>query len=520
MLQHQIHDDGVAGAIIDHAAALNDSEFEAGCASMALSCELPLPEFRERVKTRRAYAAAIAQAAREARPVAVQVGPPQFNDTDIANAQRLASRYGENIRFTDAAGWLCWDGCRWCEDAKDVRVQALAKETALHIFDEIRDATDRDAMMRHARKSQGKSSIDAMIHLARSEPGIYASLTDFDKDPYLLNLQNGTVDLRTGHVRGHRRADLITKLTPIEYDPDAGCEQFDKFLNRITDGNAELYGYLRRLTGYLLTGVVSEQVLHFLYGLGANGKSVLCEIMSALLGDYAVVVSPDLIMLKRHSGIPNDVARLRGARAALMNETSQGSRFDEAKLKDLTGGDSLTARYLHREFFDFQPTHKLLIRGNHKPAIAGTDEGIWRRLRLVPFTVQIPTDEQDLELLQKLRGELPGILNWAIAGCLEWQRGGLKPPKCVLDAVSEYRHEADTLGRFIDEHCNVRNLGQVKTGTFFKHYQLFCEHAGERWIPAKDLPLEMVRRGFEHKRGAQGQRLYLGLEIPFDEVIQ
>jgi putative DNA primase/helicase len=225
-----------------------------------------------------------------------------------------------------------------------------------------------------------------------------------------------------------------------------------------------------------------------------------------------VAVSPDLLMLRRHGGIPNDLARLRGVRVALMNETPQGARFDEAKLKDLTGGDTLTARFLHQEFFDFHPTHRILIRGNHKPSIAGTDEGIWRRLRLVPFSVQIPADEQDRDLLHKLEVELPGILNWALQGCREWREAGLQPPDIIAEAVRQYREESDTLGRFIAECCEVRNLGQVKSSVLFKRYQEFCEQAGERWVPSKDLPNEMQRRGFGWKRTNAGG-LYEGVEL-------
>ncbi len=435
-----------------------------------------------------------------------------FLDTDIANAKRLIRLYGTKLHYTVETGWLVWSGQQWAIDEKDVRIQALAKDTVSKIYDEIKVAANETEMFRHARRSQSKKAIEAMIWLARSEPGIYVKLADFDRDPFLLNVLNGTLNLKTGKLRDHNRDDLITKLVPIEYDTQADCELWDKFLARVTDENQNLYDYLRRLTGYLLTGITTEQVLHFLFGLGANGKSVFCEVLNAILGDYAVIVSPDLIMLRRHGGIPNDIARLRGARAALMNETTQGSRFDESKLKDLTGGDSLTARFLHREFFDFAPTHKLLIRGNHKPAITGTDEAIWRRLRLVPFAVQIPTDEQDMNLLAKLRTERPGILRWAVEGCLEWQRDGLKPPECVMAAVNEYRHEADTLGRFIDEQCEVRTLAQIKSSAFFQRYQQFAEQAGERWIPSKDLPSEMERRGFEHKKIIAGM-VYLGLEF-------
>jgi putative DNA primase/helicase len=434
-------------------------------------------------------------------------------DTDLANAGRLARRHGPDLRYTAAGGWLVWGGTHWLEDPKGVRVQALAKDTALAIFDEVKTASDRNELFRHAKRSQAKTAIDAMISLARSEPGVFVPLTSFDTDLMLFNVANGTIDLHTGKLRLHSRDDLITRISPIEFDPDADCEQWDAFLWRVLGQDDELYRYARRLVGYLMTGKTSEQVLHFLYGLGANGKSVFCEILEMLLGDYAIVVSPELVMMRRHSGIPNDIARLRGVRAAFLNETSQGSRFDEAKLKDLTGGDKLSGRFLHQEFFDFPPTHKLVIRGNHKPVISGTDDGIWRRLRLIPFIVTIPPDEQDHQLIDKLRAELPGILRWAVDGCLEWQREGLKPPALIVDAVREYREESDTLGRFIVEHCNTSSkLSQVKSGVLFKHYQQFAETAGERWIAHKDLPHEMRRRGFDYKRGKEGG-LYFGIEL-------
>jgi putative DNA primase/helicase len=441
--------------------------------------------------------------------------PEPFTDTDIANAVRLAARRGADMRYTAASGWLVWDGSRWREDAKGVRVQAFAKETALAIFDEIKFAPDRDTTMRHAKRSQGKTAIEAMISLARSEPRIMAEITDFDTDLMRFNVANGTLDLTNGELRPHRREDLITRISPIEFDPNAECPRWQAFLCRVLSNDAGLYQYARRLVGYLLTGKTSEQVLHFLYGLGANGKSVFCEILEALMGDYAIVVSPEVVMVKRHQGIPNDIARLRGVRAAFMNETSQGSRFDEAKLKDLTGGDTLTGRFLHQEFFDFPPTHKLVIRGNHKPTINGTDEGIWRRLRLVPFTVSIPPEEQDRELIDKLRAELPGILRWAVEGCLEWQRDGLKPPAVIVDAVREYRQESDTLGRFITEYCTVRNLAQVKSGAFFQKYQQYADTGGERWLSHKDLPQEMQRRGFQWKRSNAGG-MYYGIELNSD----
>jgi putative DNA primase/helicase len=444
--------------------------------------------------------------------------PAALSDTDIANAKRLVERHSGSMRFAPSRGWFHWDGKRWAADQKGVKIQALAVDTAISIFDEIRESVNRDAMMAHAKRSQSRKSIEAMIVLARSEPGIAVDLTNFDSDPWLFNVKNGTLDLRTSMLRPHSRADLISKLSPVDYDPAADCDLWNAFLTRVCGGDDELYAYLRRLVGYLLTGKTVEQVLHFLFGLGANGKSVFCEVMAALLGDYAQIAAPELVMARRHGGIPNDIARLYGARVAFMNETSQGSRFDEAKLKDLTGSDSLTGRFLHAEFFDFVPTHKLVIRGNHKPTISGNDEGIWRRLRLVPFTVQIPTVEQDRDLIEKLSGELPGILRWSVQGCREWQIGGLQPPATITDAVKQYRDESDVLGRFIDECCLVRKLAQVKSSVFFQRYQQFAERAGERWTASRDLPHEMQQRGFVWKRSKKNST-YEGLElnVPSDE---
>jgi putative DNA primase/helicase len=442
--------------------------------------------------------------------------PFEIHESDIANGKRLAARHGRDLKFTIERGWYVWDGRRWAADEKGVLVQARAKETALSIFDEIRDAPDRKTRMQHAHRSQSKTAAEAMIWMARSESGIPARLTEFDKNGWLFNVGNGTLELRTGELRPHAREDLISNIADIRFDREAECELWDAFLWRILDRDQELYAYLRRLFGYLLVGDTSEQSLHFLYGEGNNGKTIFCEVIMRLLGDYALAASPDLIMIRRHGGIPNDIARLRGVRAALMNETSQGSRFDESKLKDLTGGDTLNARFLHQEFFDFQPTHRIVIRGNHKPAINGTDEGIWRRLRLVPFSVTIPEDERDRKLLSKLESELPGILNWSLQGCREWQEQGLKPPPIVAAAISAYRKESDTLGRFIEECCEVRKLGQVKSSVLFKRYQEYAQQAGERWIASKDFPHEMQKRGFEHKRMTAAS-LFLGIELTRQE---
>lgn len=455
-----------------------------------------------------------ANAADPAIQAAIAGAPPKIviTDTDIANCKRLIFQHGENVRYTTESGWLVWDGQRWHPDPESVALVALAKQTALSLFDDVRFANARDESYRHAKKSQSKTAIVAMEYLSRSEPGVLIRFSELDADPYLLNCRNGTVDLHTGELRSHSRSDFLTKLTDVVYDASADCPQWKRFIDRIFASSSELIEYMQRVAGYSLTGQTSEQVLHFLYGTGANGKSVFCDTLGTVLGDYSIVAQPDMVMAKRSGGIPNDIASLRGVRAVFMNETSQGSRFDEAKLKDLTGGDKLSARFLHQEFFTFKPSHKLMIRGNHKPTIAGTDEGIWRRLRLVPFTVSIPTTEQDRDLPAKLASELPGILRWAIEGCLQWQREGLAAPAVVTAAGNEYRADSDVLQHFIDEHCQVRGNAEVRSQVFYKQYRDYCVDANERCMSAKDLPLEMARRGFSRRRDKAGQ-CYLGLEI-------
>jgi putative DNA primase/helicase len=424
--------------------------------------------------------------------------------TDIGNARRLATRHGERLRYA-AGGFLVHEGARWVRDENNVCTQGLAKEAAFAMLDDVKTARDQTAAFNHARRSQSKSAVDNMIALVRSEPGIRASLDDFDADPMLLNVRNGTIDLRTGELRAHGREDLITKMAPVDFVETATCPLWLAFLNRIMGENDEVIAYLKRFVGYLLTGLTVEQCLVFLYGLGANGKSVFVETLLAMLGDYAVVAQAEMLMARKYAGIPNDIARLKGARLVCMNETSQGAHFDEAKLKELTGGDRLTARFLNQEFFDFAPTFKLAIRGNHRPRIAGTDDGIWRRLHIVPFAVQIPAGERDGNLPAKLRNELPGVLQWAVEGCIEWQASGLKPPAIVTKAVEDYRESSDTLGRFLAECCELDALGEVQSKPLYIAYRDFCIGNSEQWIAQREFPEEMQRRGLTHKKTKAAQ---------------
>jgi putative DNA primase/helicase len=447
----------------------------------------------------------------------------EFKDTDMSNAARLAARHGQDLHCTPEVGWVVWDGARWRTDEMGAETQRRAKDTSKSIYDEVKDSpkANRGAVLKHARNSQKKSAIEAMIKLTLSEPGIDTRLCEedsgepvFDAHPMLFNLTNGTLDLTTGALREHSRKDLITKIARVKFNPAAECELWLKFLRRITKEDEELVAYLQRLVGYSLTGDVSEKCLIFLYGAsGDNGKTVFCETWLSLLGGYGAVSSPDLILQRsKYPTIPNDVARLRGVRAAIMNETPQGSRFDETKLKDLTGGDKLSARFLHREYFQFPPTHKLIIRGNHKPGIRGTDDAIWNRLRTIPFEVQIPKEEQDRQLKQKLQAELPGILNWALRGCADWRRMGLAAPSRVMDAVKLYRQESDTVARFVSEECERAPNALAPALGFFSRYKDFCEAVGEMWLTIKEVAAEMERKGYRTQRKKEGN-FYVGLKL-------
>lgn len=384
----------------------------------------------------------------------------------------------------------------------------------LSIYDEIKDAAVRDEVFRWAKRSQSARAIRDLITLAETEPDITARLTDFDADPWLLNCENGTIDLRTGKLISHKREALHSRMAPVAFDENARCDRWMTFLGDVTDTQVELMDFLQRAIGYSLSGLTREQCLFFCYGLGANGKSVFIETVQSMLGNYSMNTRSETIMLKRDGGIPNDVARLAGARFVAINETGENQRIDEPLLKDLTGQDTVTARFLHREFFDFKPAFKFWLRGNHKPQIRGTDLGIWRRIRLIPFTVTIPEADRDPDLGDKLLTELPGILRWAVEGTVKWQKAGLNPPQIVTDAVQEYRSEMDVLGQFLSDRCAVRQHAQVTAKALYRAYKEWANRSGEHSVNQTRFGLAMVERGFSKKRGTGGSYVYTGLELP------
>lgn len=447
----------------------------------------------------------------------------EWQRTEAANARRLVRLHGRDMRYIAAwVSWLVWDGARWQDDATCL-IDAKAKEVAHGLWDEANaianstvDADLAKAVKGFARSSNYASGISHMIDLARSEPGIAITHRSLDNADWLLNVCNGTIDLRTGKMRHHDRDDLISKQCAVVFDLDADCPLWLRFLNDITFGDQELITFLRRLVGYCLTGSVRDHVLPFLYGAGANGKSVFTTIVMALLGgDYAMRAAPELLMAKGNDTHPTERADLFGKRLVISNEIEAGKRLNESLVKDLTGGDNIRARRMREDFWEFRPTHKVWIVGNHKPVIRGTDNGIWRRVKLIPFARIFKPEEQDKELPAKLLRELSGILNWALSGCIEWQAEGLIDPPAVARATAEYREEQDIVAAFIEDKCVVLETAKVRAGQLYDAFRDWSEASGERAIGKNTFGEEIAKR-FE--RRASNGKWYLGLGLAGDTL--
>src|SRR5215211_6625685 len=440
--------------------------------------------------------------------------PRGYNLTDLGNAERFVAQHGENIRYCYLwSKWLVWTGTRWGRDDAGL-VHRLAKKTVRSMYREASDAEDeerRKAIAKHASRSEGADKIKAMLELARSE--VPVAPDELDSDPWLLNASNGTVDLRTGAMREHRREDLITKLAPVEYEPNVTAPTWEAFLERVLPSE-ELRTFVQRAAGYSATGDTSEQVMLINHGAGNNGKSTFQEALAAALGDYSMRAPTEMLMAKRAGGVPNDVARLKGARFVAASETEEGRRLAESLVKDLTGQDTISARFMWAEWFDFKPTHALHLSTNHKPEIRGTDPAIWRRIRLVPWTVTIPPAERDRKLPEKLRSELSGILAWIIHGCLEWQRGGLQAPEEVRQATRAYRAEMDVLAAFLADCCLRGEDEDAFAGELWRAWKRWCEETGEQAGSQKRFGGRLTERGFlNHRDSRTGRKVWYGVSL-------
>lgn len=472
-------------------------------------------------------------------PGAVPYKGYQFERTDPGQAEYLLAIAEDTLRHCAPMRypWLVWSGTHWKQD-KTALVQELAIKAArqrLRDAVELQDTDRQKAEVGFALRCLSASRRRAVVDTAAVFQAINVLPEALDADPWVLNCQNGTLCLRTGELRPHRREDYLTRVAPVPYEPSATCPLWEKFLARVMADNADVIAYLQRAAGYCLTGSTAEEVFFLLHGPGRNGKGVFVETLAALLGDLAEKVPVDLLCdSRRNADAPSPhLAKLPGVRLVHTSEAEENRRLGEAFVKECTGGDSISAAAKFQDPIQFRPQFKLLFSTNHRPDIRGTDEGIWSRVHLVPFSVTIPPHERDKHLKQKLLAELPGILAWAVRGCLEWQRVGLNPPAEVLAATASYRAESDVLGAFLAD-CTTTEPPPVADGELFagevratvkelrNAYQAWCLENGERPISSAAFGRSLDERGFPHFKGGKnvsyrrGIRLFTAAELALD----
>lgn len=438
----------------------------------------------------------------------------QYTFDDMGNAQRIYDAYGGFIRYsyTDRR-WMYYDTRRWCIDTTGEIERAAEQAIKALDADEVRYAAAAEsvnedgeedenakklykAFLQHRKYSRSNRGKKAMLDELRHKVPISPMQTDIDG--MLINTPNGILDLRSGTLRPHDPEAYITKITHVEYDADATCPAWEQFVGEIFGGNTELIDYVARAVGYSMTASTVEQCVFILHGSGSNGKSTFLSLIREMMGDYTVNIQPETIMVKNsYSSANSDIARLKSARLVTTAEPNEGTRLDEGLLKQLSGGDPVTARRLYGDEFEFVPQFKLWMTTNHRPLIRGTDDGIWRRIKMIPFTVQIPDGKKDKHLASKLRRELPGIFNWAIEGCRRYLEDGLREPSCVRGSTQEYRRDMDSVQQFLDECCKLS--GECRASTLYsaygdwarqnKQYEMnstvFGRKIGERFVKTK-----------------------------------
>ncbi len=424
--------------------------------------------------------------------------------TDDALALTFTRRYQRDWRYIAAWGkWLMWDSQRWRSE-KTLEATHLIRQVCRH-------ASLHASNPKVAAKLAGASTVGGVERLARTDRHHAATTDEWDADIWLLNTPGGVVDLRTGRIRPHDRRDRMTKITAAT--PKGDCPTWRAFLGDVSGQDAELAAYLQLAVGYWLTGSTQEHALFFLYGTGANGKSVFVNTIFTILGDYAANAPMDTFMETRTDRHPTDLAGLRGARFVAATETEQGRRWNESKIKAITGGDPVTARFMRQDFFTYPPHYKVVIAGNHKPSIRNVDEAMKRRMHLIPFTVTIPPEKRDGRLTEKLLKERDGILVWAVEGCLRWQQQGLKRPACVVSATEEYFEAEDAVGQWLDERCSLHPEARTLTADLFGDWREWAEKAGEFVGSIKRFAELLIARSFEKTRMHGGAKAFKGLML-------
>jgi putative DNA primase/helicase len=430
---------------------------------------------------------------------------PEYSDSDIAI--RFVGHMQGDVLWCETWGrWMVWQGNRWVKD-ETLIVPDLVRSTSMAIATELlgRPEQDQKARIRQANQLSSFRTIKSVEQLAKMDRRCATHPNEWDADMWLINTPDCVVDLRDGSQRPHRREDKITKSTSVS--PSGSCPTWLKFLDTATAGDKELQAFLQRMCGYVLTGVVREHALFFVYGTGGNGKGTFLNTITSIMADYQQVASAETFTESKGDRHLTELARLVGSRLVSAQETEEGKRWAEARIKSLTGGDPITANFMRQDHFTFIPQFKLVIAGNHKPAFRAVDEAIRRRLHLIPFTVSIPASERDPFLSEKLKAEAGGILKWMIEGCLMWQRDGLAPPAIVKDHTDCYLGDEDTIAQWIDECCTVGPHCSAPMQALYESYKDWCERNGEFIGKKKALKSKLEGRGFSEHRTSKSRDL-------------
>ena len=441
-------------------------------------------------------------------------GSIQF--TDATNAARLAREYGRDIRYNSAwKKWIVWNGRYWQTDESGALVHEKGLEVVRGIYDELAktdDYRERIEIEKYGMLSESVRRREAFVKAAQWNSELNISSDDLDPDPWLLNVQNGTINVLTGEFREHRQEEMITKIANAVYDPAADCPLWKQFIREIMNFKPELVNFLQTAAGWGLTGNIEEQTMFILFGSGANGKTTFLNTILYLLGDYAISTPTESFMKKSGDQNTNDIARLRGTRFVTTTEAEIGRRLSEPLIKKITGNDQMTARFLYGEYFNFTPTFKIFMATNHKPVIKGTDHGIWRRIKLIPFTTTIPQEKQDKSLEIKLKQEASGILNWLLEGTARWKREGLKAPDAIINATDEYRAEMDVIGNFLKERCVQGKEYSIRIRELYKAYAEWCDDNKEHAVSERFFTMRLKEMNFVQSRTSEA-RFWVGLSL-------
>jgi putative DNA primase/helicase len=436
--------------------------------------------------------------------------------TDLGNAERFSEQHSAVARYCpELKTWLINSKGRWNTDSGEL-INRLAHKTVRSIAEEAEQEglceTDKVEIRVHAKESSSRTRIKAMLDIAKWFPAITVHANQLDVNPWWLNCQNGTLDLQTGELRPHNPEDLITKMVPAPYDPGALCPLWHSFISTVMGDDPEKVSFLQRVVGYVITGITQEHCMFVLHGPGANGKTTLIEVLRELLPGYTKHTTMESLLHSTSSRIRNDLARLQSTRLVSAVEVGMEKKLDEALIKQLTGGDMVTARFLYREYFEFKPQFKIFIAANHKPEIRGVDHGIWRRIHLIPFEVTIPPEKIDKDLLSKLKQELPGILAWSVRGCREWQEHGLMVPDSIAMATRSYRAEMDIVENFLEDKCIKGTEKKSTVGDTYLSYEKWCTAVCQETVGKKTFGNLLRQKGYSQIKNDK-VRYWHGFEL-------